>query len=56
MTTSYPSLNFDLGADIDLQRAAIHAFAQAEIAPRAQEIDATNTFPQDLWRKLKPVR
>ena len=52
MTTSYPSLNFDLGADIDLQRAAIHAFAQAEIAPRAQEIDATNTFPQDLWRKL----
>ena len=32
MTTSYPSLNFDLGADIDLQRAAIHAFAQAEIA------------------------
>ena len=52
MITHYPSLNFDLGADIDLQREAIHAFAQAEIAPRAQEIDATNSFPQDLWRKL----
>ena len=52
MITHYPSLNFDLGADIDLQREAIHAFAQTEIAPRAQEIDATNSFPQDLWRKL----
>lgn len=52
MITHYPSLNFDLGADIDLQREAIHAFAQTEIAPRAQEIDATNSFPQNLWRKL----
>jgi len=52
MTTMYPSLNFDLGADIDQQRDAIFAFAQAEIASRAASIDDNNDFPKDLWPKL----
>ncbi|KZT69785.1 acyl-CoA dehydrogenase NM domain-like protein [Daedalea quercina L-15889] len=33
-------------------RDAIMAFAQKEVAPRAAEIDKTNTFPTDLWEKL----
>jgi len=52
MTTMYPSLNFDLGADVDQQRDAIFAFAQAEIASRAASIDDNNDFPKDLWPKL----
>ena len=52
MTTRYPSLNFDLGSDLDQQRDAIYQFAQAEIAPRAGAIDKENNFPPDLWRKL----
>ncbi len=45
-------LNHDLGEDIDLLRDAVHAFADREIAPRAAEIDRSNEFPPDLWRKL----
>jgi len=33
-------------------RTAVADFAQKEVAPRAEEIDKTNTFPIDLWPKL----
>ncbi|KAN0077131.1 Acyl-CoA dehydrogenase/oxidase, N-terminal and middle domain containing protein [Tylopilus felleus] len=33
-------------------RNAVSEFAQREIAPRAAEIDRTNTFPVDVWEKL----
>ena len=47
-----PGLNFQLGADIDALRETVHDFAQSEIAPLAAEIDRTDQFPMDLWRKL----
>ena len=48
----YPSLNFDLGETADLLRDAVQQFAQAEIAPRAAEIDRSNEFPNELWPQL----
>ncbi|MBL8438843.1 MAG: isovaleryl-CoA dehydrogenase [Zoogloeaceae bacterium] len=47
-----PSLDFGLGETIEALRDTIRAFAAAEIAPRAAEIDRTNEFPADLWKKL----
>ena len=50
--SSYPTLNFDLGDTADLLRDTVKAFARAEIAPRAADIDRENHFPMDLWRKM----
>src|SRR5499427_2783348 len=48
----FPALNFHLGETADMLRATVQQFAAAEIAPRAAEIDHSNRFPEDLWRKL----
>jgi isovaleryl-CoA dehydrogenase len=52
MNTPYPTLNFNLGEDIDMLRDSVFQFCSKEIAPRAADIDSSNEFPMDLWRKL----
>lgn len=47
-----PSLNFDLGEDIDLLRESVAAFAAREIAPIAASVDHDNAYPAPLWRRL----
>ena len=43
---------FPLGEELDLLRDTVAAFADKEIAPRANAIDHDNVFPPDLWKKL----
>ena len=47
-----PGLKFDLGEDIALLRDSLQQFTAAEITPRAAEIDRSDQFPMDLWRKM----
>ncbi len=47
-----PGLAFDLGETIDMLRDTVQQFADAEIAPRAADVDRDNVFPADLWKKL----
>jgi isovaleryl-CoA dehydrogenase len=52
LTHTYPTLNFDLGETADMIRETVKNFAQAEIAPRAAEIDRSDKFPRDLLPKM----
>ena len=52
LRNAYPSLDFDLGETAELLRESVADFSSVEIAPRAGEIDETNDFPADLWRKM----
>ncbi|MCY4362863.1 MAG: isovaleryl-CoA dehydrogenase [Gammaproteobacteria bacterium] len=54
-TADYPGLNFNLGETAAMLRDSVHDFAQMEIAPLAEEIDRTNEFPSQLWRKFGEV-
>jgi len=45
-------LDFDLGETAEMIRNTVSAFSQAEIAPRAAEIDKSNEFPRDLWPRM----
>ena len=45
-------LRFEHGETLDMLRDTVRAFAQKEIAPRADEIDRANEFPADLWKKF----
>ena len=46
------TLDFGLGEDVDGLREHVRRLAQDLIAPRAAEIDRTDTFPRDLWPVL----
>ena len=52
MNTPYPTLNFGLGEEIDMLRDAVYQMCQAELAPRAAQIDEDNEFPADMWKKF----
>lgn len=45
-------LDFDLGPEIDMLRQSVRGFTEAEIAPRAGELDRKDEFPRDLWPKM----
>ncbi|HLS56459.1 MAG TPA: acyl-CoA dehydrogenase family protein, partial [Zeimonas sp.] len=47
-----PGLQFDLGEDVAMLRDSLQQFTAKEIAPRAGEIDRSDQFPMDLWRKF----
>ncbi|MBL8324669.1 MAG: acyl-CoA dehydrogenase family protein, partial [Rubrivivax sp.] len=47
-----PGLDFQLGEDVDALRDAVRAFAEAEIAPLAAEVDKTDRFARELWPKM----
>src|SRR6185437_1946179 len=49
---AWKGFDFGLGETADLLRETAAGFAQDRIAPRADEIDRTNTFPGDLWPDL----
>src|SRR5215475_1346990 len=46
--TRLPTLDFDLGPEIDMLRATVRDFAEDRIAPLAAEIDRTDRFPVEL--------
>ena len=47
-----PQLDFALGETADAIRETTARFAADAIAPLAAEIDATNTFPRQLWPQM----
>ncbi len=49
---NFPMLNLNLGETSDMLRDAVEQFSKAEIAPRAEHIDQSNEFPNDLWKKM----
>src|SRR6478609_3481985 len=45
-------MDFDLSADHELIRRTVREFAEGEVAPVAEELDRTKTFPYEIVRKL----
>jgi alkylation response protein AidB-like acyl-CoA dehydrogenase len=45
-------MDFDLSPDHELIRRTVRDFAEGEVAPAAEELDRTKSFPYDLVRQL----
>jgi alkylation response protein AidB-like acyl-CoA dehydrogenase len=45
-------VDFELSEEHRMIRRMVRDFAEKEIEPRAEEIDATDTFPEDLFRRM----
>ena len=50
--TLAPSMDFGLGETADAIRNVTARFAAEKIAPLAAEIDASNSFPRELWPQM----
>lgn len=50
--TLAPSMDFGLGETADAIRDVTARFAAEKIAPLAAEIDASNSFPRELWPQM----
>ncbi|OKO87030.1 isovaleryl-CoA dehydrogenase [Bradyrhizobium sp. NAS80.1] len=46
------SFDFGLDEETRMLRDTVRSFVEAELAPRAHEIEQANDFPADMWRKL----
>ena len=49
---AWAGFDFGLGDDLDALRHSVSSFAEDRIAPRAETIDRSNTFPRDLWPEM----
>src|SRR5471030_477216 len=49
---AWAGFDFGLGSEVDMLRQSVSGFAVDRIAPRADEIDRSNTFPRDLWPEM----
>jgi isovaleryl-CoA dehydrogenase len=52
LVNDFRSFDFGLGETADMLRDSVRGFAADKIAPRADEIDRSNSFPRDLWPAL----
>ncbi len=52
IANDYRMLNHDLGETVELLRDSVRGFTADHIAPLADEIDRTDTFPRRLWPQL----
>ena len=52
IANAWAGFDFGLGEELDMLRGSVSGFAQDRIAPRADEIDRTNTFPRALWPEM----
>ena len=47
-----PGLNLDLDETLTALRDSVRAFCVKELEPIAAEVDRSNNFPMQMWRKL----
>jgi short/branched chain acyl-CoA dehydrogenase len=47
-----PAMNFDLSPEHELIRRTVREFAEGEVAPAAEELDRTKSFPYEIVAKL----
>ncbi|MEC1771284.1 acyl-CoA dehydrogenase [Schinkia azotoformans] len=45
-------MNFELSKEQEMIRDMVRAFAEKEVAPKAEEVDRTGEFPLDTFRKM----
>ncbi len=55
ISSAYSTLNFGLGEIADMLRESVREFAAHEIQPRAADIDQSNEFPSDMWKKMGDI-